>query len=73
MQGFHRWHGLRLQLPLNRPQLKKLIALIRPGGPAANNARWLIHQDTGFVVERAHFTDKDMARFYQKWLRAKAP
>jgi len=69
IQGFHRWHGLRLQFPLKRQQLKKLIGLIRRGGSAANNARWLIQQDTGFFVERAHFNNNDMARFYRKWLR----
>ncbi len=69
MQGFRRWENLRLQSPLRPRQLQRLIDIIGNGGPAADNARWLIQQGTGFFVERAHFNNNDMARFYRKWLR----
>ena len=69
--GFKRRHGIQTTPPVNKRSLVRLVGLIGQGGPTAQNARWLIQQHTDFYVDRAHYSDADLQRFYKKWLRTR--
>lgn len=48
--------------------IRKLVAMVARGGAGAWNARLMIKQLTGYWVERGHFSDRQMGRFYKSWL-----
>ncbi len=51
-----------------RSVVTRLVALVRRGGAVGRNARGLIGELTGHVVEQAHFTAFQLWRFYRSWL-----
>jgi penicillin-insensitive murein endopeptidase len=70
--GFERRY--RIGLAKNKKRaITRLIRLIYKGGAVAFNAQALIKELTGFSVDRAHFSNRQMYRFYMTWLRDGMP
>jgi len=71
-RGFESRYKIRLAKKPKKA-IKQLIKLIYTGGAAALNAMAVIKELTGFSMKRAHFSDRQMYRFYMTWLRDGMP
>ena len=71
-QGFETRYKIGLKKSQKRA-IKRLIKLISKGGAPALNAMALIKALTGFSMNRGHFSDRQMYRFYMTWLREGMP
>ena len=69
--GFAR-KGIHTRTPKQRKRaIPKLLRFIREGGALGHNARVLIRDLTGYWVERGHYSDMQLYRFYKTWTRSR--